>query len=316
MATDSFPAEGTDGFDVAQWADYFDANDGIINDYTGTSLGLTRISSGDIARYSPGEVLVAGYVLRVTSNTDLVVGTAAGTYWTWASYDPTLNVAGGGGAAAAAGPCRLGISTGAPDTGGGKQYVLLDRITRPASTALTATSVTVESFRRWVGPNLYMPAMPAPALTTPETAVVGFTYPAGTTIRTDLGNYQHRPQPSGGLGWTTPFTSFAFPATSEFVAVDAPALVVAEANRVALQGTLKRATGSNLSNGSNVALGTLPVGYRPKNVKRFICYGNGAGTSQVIAPVKVENTGLVTMYDPPNAVVFIDLSAINFSIGA
>lgn len=148
MTTTSYPAVGTGGFTELEWAEYFDGQDGILNDYAGTALSLTRIDAGNIARYSPGKIKVGGYVLEVTANHDLTVSTAAATYYTWVCYDPALNVADGGGAASAAGPCTIGISSGLPSTAGGKQYVLLDKIVRGASQALTAATVT--SLRRWM----------------------------------------------------------------------------------------------------------------------------------------------------------------------
>lgn len=149
MTTTSYPAVGTNGFTEAEWAEYFDGEDGIVNDYAGTGLALTRVAGTDTARYAPGKVRVGGYILEVTANHDLTVGTAAATYYTWACYDPALNVAGGGGAASADGPCTLGVSSGLPSTAGGKQYVLLDKIVRSASQALTAAALT--PLRRWVG---------------------------------------------------------------------------------------------------------------------------------------------------------------------
>ena len=171
MTTTSYPAVGTGGFTESEWAEYFDGQDGILNDYAGTALTLTRIDAGNIARYSTGKVKVGGYVLEVTANEDLVVSTSAATYWTWACYDPALNVAGGGGASDLLGPVRLGISSGLPSTSGGKQYVILDKIVRGASQALTAATVT--SYRRWVGE-----AVEWEGTLTPES--VESNYPRGT----------------------------------------------------------------------------------------------------------------------------------------
>lgn len=202
MTTTSYPAKGTGGFDISEWSEYFEGDNGIIGDYVGTALDLTRINAGEIARISPGKVRVGGYILEVTANHDLVVSTAAATYYIWACYDPALNVPGGGGTASSAGPCTLNISSGAPSTAGGKIYVLLYQIIRSASQALTAA--TVVDYRTWTGPTLHVPAVntiPAALLTDPETPPVGFAYPVGARIvHGSTTEYTHIKSASG-LKW-------------------------------------------------------------------------------------------------------------------
>ena len=202
MTTISYPTFGDGGFGIEKWAEFFEGFNGILNDYTGNSFNLTRIDASNTARIAPGQVRVGGYVLEVTANDDLVVSTSAATYYIWAMYDPTLNVALPGGAADPAGPCRLGISTGAPSTGGGKVYSLLYQIVRGASQALTAA--TVKDFRTWQGPTLHIPAgttIPAELLTDPETAVTGFQYPVGARfVSGSSAEYTHIKSTSG-LKW-------------------------------------------------------------------------------------------------------------------
>jgi len=181
MTTISYPAKGTGGFPIDKWTEVFEGENGILNDYDGTSCALTRIDAGEIARISPGQVRVGGYVLQVTANHDLTVSTTAATYYIWACYDPALNV---GTVASAAGPCTLGISSGAPSTSGGKVYTLLYQIVRSAAQALTAA--TVREFRLWQGPTLHIPGastIPSELLTDPITWPTGAgPYPIGTQL--------------------------------------------------------------------------------------------------------------------------------------
>lgn len=181
MTTISYPAKGTGGFPIDKWTEVFEGENGILNDYDGTSCALTRIDAGEIARISPGQVRVGGYVLQVTANHDLTVSTSAATYYIWACYDPALNV---GTVASSAGPCTLGISSGAPSTSGGKIYTLLYQIVRGAAQALTAA--TVREFRLWQGPTLHIPeasTVPSEFLTDPISWPVGAgPYPVGTQL--------------------------------------------------------------------------------------------------------------------------------------
>jgi hypothetical protein len=202
MTTISYPAKGTGGFTISQWTEVWEDSNGVINDYTGNSCSLTRNDASNLAQIGVGQVRVGGYILEITATHDLTVSTSAATYYIWACYDPALNVAGGGGAASAAGPCTLGISSGAPSTSGGKIYTLLYQIVRGASQALSAA--TVKDFRAWVGPQLHMPStstIPSELLTDPETAVVGFTYPVGARIVHGTGIEYTHIKSTSGLRW-------------------------------------------------------------------------------------------------------------------
>lgn len=326
MTTISYPAKGTGGFDVDKWAVYFDGYDGIINDLDTTSCALTRINTGEIARYSPGKIRVGGYILEITANHDLTVSTAAGTYYTWACYDPALNVAGGGGAASTAGPCTLGISTGLPSTTGGKQYFLLDKIVRAASQALTATTVT--SYRRWIGPGgLYMKAMPAGFLNyeiTFDIDLVGFgPYSAGTVMRVGQHDYVRQPEIGGtDMVWQSQSgrDSTAFPTNSPLSALGESPVYYIIGRHLYCAGVLRRTSGAVLnSTGSDVLLGTLP--FAPASTQRFACVGSGGRTvaAYVFGDSSGASKGQVYMNDPPTYVgntSWIDLSGINFQIGA
>lgn len=206
MTFTSYPAKGTSGMDISEWSAFFAGENGIINDYAGTSCALTRVDASNLAQIGAGKVRVGGYVLDITATHDLTVSTSAATYYIWACYDPALNVevGGPGGAASAAGPCTLGISSGAPSTAGGKIYVLLYRIVRGASQALTAA--TVEDWRVWQGPLLHIPAattFPTALTADPETAVVGFgPYPVGTRIVHGNGTEYTHIKSTSGLTWS------------------------------------------------------------------------------------------------------------------
>ena len=317
MATTSSPAVGVGGFTDLRWSEMFQADNGIINDYDGTTVALTRVNTGNIARYSFGYVRVDGYVLKILDPTDLVVPTAAGTYYTWVSYDPALNVAAAGGGASGDGPCRLGVSLGLPSTAGSKRYVYLDQIVRTAGQDLTAAVTT--SLRVWCGPSLQIEKLPAGA-SGGEWFVVEPNHAAtmGATLHVrDINMTFHRAMDGLNLIWRAESgVETTFPAPSSLVAFDSAAMMSRSGGRVFLRGTLKRSSGANLSNGNEVTLGTLPAGWRPSSVRRFLCYGNGVGTNQVLAPVKIGSNGAVIMYDPPATVTWIDLSQINFQIGA
>jgi hypothetical protein len=325
VTTISYPAKGTGGFDIDQWATYFDGYDGIINDLDTTTLTLSRINVGDIARYSPGKIRVGGYVLEVTANHDLAVSTAAGTYYTWACYDPALNIAGGGGEASVTGPCTLGISTGLPSTAGGKQYFLLDRIVRAAAQSLTAA--TVASYRRWIGPGgLYMKAWPSPLgsyETEAEVDLTGFgPYPVGSRMQVGQHTYVRQPEIGGTeMLWMSQSgrLSDAFPANSPLVAQSETPQYYIIGRHLYCQGNLKRSSGAVLNTGADVLLGTLP--FAPAEKRRFAVAGTGGRT--VVAIVHGEDTpateGNVYMTDPPTYVgnvSWIDLSGIHFQIGA
>jgi hypothetical protein len=316
VTTDSYPVVGSAGLNEAQWQTMWQPDDGIVGDYTGLSCNLSRINTGNIARIATGKVRVGGYILDITADHDLTIPTTGATYHIWAGYDPVLNTGGG----ATAGPCSLGFSAGAPSTTGGKAYVLLWTITRTASQNLADT--TYVDYRRWVGPSIQGPTLPAGEKATPRVLTTGFgPFPVGTSYyETTTGNLYRFTYAAGALKWAsiTDTTEVDFPFNSPLQAVDASPMMRKVAGEVMLRGTLKRTSGANLSSGSEVLLGTFPTGWQPSSIRRFICYGNGIGTSQVIAPVKVLGTtagdaaGQVWMYDPPNTVVWVDLSAIQF----
>jgi hypothetical protein len=202
MTYDSYPVQGSGGMSIGEWTTEWGGQNGIINDLTGTSLALTRIDAGNIARIAPGQVRVGGYVLDVTANHDLTVSTTAATYHIWACYDPALNVAAGA-------PCVLNISSGAPSTAGNKIYQLLYTITRGASQALTAATVT--DYRVWTGPTLHMPstsAIPAGILTDPVTAITGFTFPVGSRLIYGDGSEYTLIKSTSGLKWAGGYTSW------------------------------------------------------------------------------------------------------------
>lgn len=319
MTTISYPSLGVGGFAIDKWATYFDGDDGIINDYTGGSLALTRISSGDIARYSLGQVRVGGYVLEVTANHDLVVSTTAGTYYTWACYTPASNVADGSGNAIPAGPVSLGISSGSPSTTGGKQYFLLDKIVRTTGQALTAATVT--SYRRWVGPHVYMDALPVP-LTGQEVefdlVLTGFgPYPIGSVLSVrSIAETFDRLLSGGSVVWrarsmTAPV---ALPLRSGLVAnTDPPQYWMTAGGDVRFRGTVKRASGSNLTNGADVLLADLPAGFRPTVRERgpITAKKSGSGWDQV--NISVGSDGVMTLYDPDGFEVdWVDLSKYSY----
>ncbi len=324
MATTSYPAVGNNGFNEEQWEAMYGAEDGIICDYVGTACSLSRINDGDFARISAGKIRINGYVLDITGSEDLYcapvpAGQPNVVYHIAGMYDPDLNVPIAGTDPPQAdpdGPCRLIVSPGPPDTSGGQQYVLLDKIDRAPSQLIANSAVT--SYRRWTAPNIEVDVMPAGELASPRVAQLGFGPFARGTIayeRTTRNVYYLTLNDAGtGLEWrsvTNP-AELAFPNNSPLVAVDAPPRMRKVASEVMLRGTLKRANGQNLSTGSEVVLGTFPAGWRPANIERFICYGNGVGSAQVVAPVKVTTDGVVTMYNPPDPVVWIALSGIQF----
>ena len=324
MTTTSYPAYGTSGFGIDKWQTYFDSWSGIINDLTGTSLALTRVNTGNIARYSPGQIRVAGYVLEVTANHDLTVSTTAGTYYTWACYDPALNVADGSGNATAAGPCTLDISSGLPSTSGGKKYVLIDKIIRTTGQALTAA--TVNRLAPWVGPSLTIPAMP-PGLTVDDlqwtTALMGNDiYPLGSTLTVLSGTAApaerfHRTVNGSSVYWQS--ESVQDPTNlslrSGLVAFDTAPKYYTSGGLVHLRGTAKRSSGAKLNTGSDVIIADMPAELCPASIRRRVC--DAATTSGLHAQVsvKIGSTGEVAMYDTGTTnISWIDLSGISYAI--
>lgn len=208
MTTVSYPTRGTGGLDVADWTEHLQAGDGIVNDLTGTACSITRVDASNLAQIGVGQIRVGGYILEITATHDLTVSTSAATYYIWAKYDPAANAPDGGGAGTAAGPCSLGISSGAPSTAGGVIYTLLYQIVRGASQALTAA--TLKDYRVWVGPTIHIPTattLPAELQTDPEGPVTGFgPYPVGATLHHGITEYVHVKSTSG-LKWEATTTT-------------------------------------------------------------------------------------------------------------
>ncbi len=240
-------------------------------------------------------------------------------------YDPDLNVAQGDLTASPDGPCRL-IIAAELDTTGNDSYLLLYEIIRAAGQNLTDAAII--DYRRFCGSTIV-----APSLNGGPAAGLG-PYPRGTIalvggftgmdrlvrgIRTGSSFATGVTGEIGELEWfSLTSESLIFPAPGSLVSADGTsAYARREEGRVFLEGTLKRSSNASLSNGANVTLGTMPRGWRPAGgERRFICYGNGVGSKQVIAPVTVKSdTGAVIMYDPPAEVVWIDLSGINYRAG-
>lgn len=321
MTTNSFPAVGTGGLTDSQWSTMYGSRDGIIEDYVGNALSLSRLNTTNICQVAPGKMAINGYTLDVTAAHDLycapvVTGQPAVTYYIVGMYDPALNVADGGGARSATGPCQLLITTGNPDTSGGKVYVLLYKLIRTANQLLAAAALT--EYRRWIGPVVSQPDYPSDAPT-------GFgPFPRGTMmIQTDtdgvLGSVTISVRTVNDAGSALLWQSLTRPPGVEFeshqalVALDAPAEVVLEGSWVNLRGTLRRSSGTNLATGATVVLGTLPVGLRPGRTRRFSCLASPNN----YAGVYVALDGEVGMYDPPGTptVDYISLDNIRFRVG-
>lgn len=323
MTTTSYPRKGKNGgLSIAEWVTLAKANgDGIIDAYNDTTVKLTRISTGNIARYSPGKVCVAGYVLEITADHDLTVSTTAGTYYTWACYDPALNVADGSGNAIPAGPCTLGISSGLPSTAGSKQYVLIDKIVRASGQALTAA--TVSRLAPWVGPSLTIPAMP-PGFTASDlqwtTGLAGNdVYPLGSTLAVQAtGERFFRQLDAGGPFWQAESVQDTqdLPLRSGLVAFDtAPLFYTTGGSQVHFRGTAKRSSGAKLNTGSEVILADVPAGFRPPSIRRRVCDAVMTGGLHTQVSVKVELNGEVTMYDTGSTnIAWLDLSGVSYGI--
>lgn len=320
MATISYPAVGEGGPNTeAAWAKMFNGPDGIVNDFDGTSAGVTFISASNVARVTPCIISVDGYFLEVTSNEDVPVPTAAGTYDLCAMYDPTLNVEGVGGAASALGPCRLVCVASPPSTTGGKAYTLLRRLVRATANAAPTTTI----YGAHVGPNILVDGMPAAAKTDPETLIVGFRYPVGT-VAFDLSNgevYRKLINNDGGTYWRRGSMDgpYAFPANSPLQANAEAPFYYYTSNRamVHLEGTLKRSSGAALtSTGSDVLLGTLPTEACPKKKVRCAVVAkptSGWRTGQV----EVRTNGEVYLLDTAGQgydALWVDLSGVSFRV--
>jgi hypothetical protein len=293
------------------------SRDGIIEDYVGNAGALSRLNSTDTARVQPVKVAVNGYILDVTSAHDLYVApvvtpSPAVTYYICAVYDPATNVADSGGGRSTLGPVTLQVLTSLP-TAGGKVYYILYSMVRAASQLLSATALT--DARSWIGPTITTPAYMGEALQGPFAR-------GSVLIQTDAGKgtgdvsvrVYNGDNVNPGTVWqsTTRPPEIDLPTPAALVAADAFARYYMSHGRVWLRGTLKRNSGAALNNGSDVILGTLPEGCRPNSIRRFSC---SVGTSGYMVGVKVEATGVISMYDPApgvGSVSFVDLSSINF----
>lgn len=316
MTTTSYPAVGDGGLGADAWAATFGSRDGIVEDYGGTpgAFAMTLLNATDEAQFSAGKISNNGYTLVVPDGerVSLPAPTSGSkTYYIGSLYDPALNVALAGTDPPLAdpqGPCRLMAYDTTVDTSNGKRFLIQYQVTR---TSAALTSATVQDRRRWVGDSVieYDDGVGSDSFPANEG-----TYPRGT-LRIGTNRFLLRTvHPTNGtLSWIDPLLSgpFAFPAPSGLISRDAapsaPQYLRYAGSMVSCRGTLKRATGANLSTGSNVILGTMPVGYRPPFGCRFTC-----ATSSGWAVVAVGSDGVVTMNNPPTSCTWIDLSAITF----
>jgi hypothetical protein len=318
MATSSWPAVGDGGLSDDQWLSGYAAEDGIINDFhtSGTAAcSLTVNSTTNEVTISPGQVRVSGYTLDVESNTVLSCPTVGSTttYSIVAQYDPALNVADGSGDADPLGPVRLIITNTAVSTSGGKHNYTLYTGVRTVGQALSAVSWT--DHRKWIGPVMVGPNSTLNLTLTPVArgTLLIQTDAASTT---DLVNISVRTVNAGGtaLEWQSLLCPppVAFPVRATLVANESttPPEMVREGSWVNLRGTIRRSGGGNLNNGAPVILGDLPVGWRPTTGRRIACMGSGPN----FLAVNVGSDGIVSMYDPPVNVTFIQLDGIRFRV--
>lgn len=307
MTTVSYPAVGKNGFTETAWAKYFGSRDGVVEGGS-TSLNLALIDSGNICRIAAGSASVNGFRLDVTADHDLICPTTAGTYYIGVLYDPALNVADGAGDADPDGPCQL-VLVPTVDTTGGKAFLLLYSFSRASGQALSA--VTVRDDRHWLGGTVdwanSMTNPPVGEVATPR-GTVRFAYDVRKLFVRTL-------NATGVLAWLDLLNDgpFTFPSPSSLVSRDAAPSAVQYFRyagcMVKLRGSLKRSSGSNLSTGNDVTLGTMPVGYRPAFTERFPCKTSGTG-GQV--EVRVENTGAVVMTDNGDSFTWVNLSPVSY----
>lgn len=324
MVTNSYPAVGTGGLTETQWSTMYGGDDGIVEDYMVggiKSCELARFDSTDICRVGAGSVpsyvRVNGYTLEIPSAGEdlycapVVAPNPPVTYYIVAVYDPAMNVANGDGTRTLQGPVRLQILTTLP---AGKAYVLLYTLVRSPSQTLSQTAKT--DHRRWQGTTIETPLYSTITSGNPPAGVGPF--PRGSVVyQSSIGEYSVRTINATGdaLAWQslTSTPSRPFPAPSALIAYDVASAPIyySEGSRVFCAGALKRSSGASLSSGAgtDVILGTLPVGFRPGGVRRFICHGTGG----MALGVRVfPDTGQVIMSGPATDTVFCDLSSINY----
>jgi hypothetical protein len=323
MATTSYPAVGNGGLTATDWASMYGCPDGIVNDLSGQAFALTRINSGDIARLAAGIACVNGYFLENDGAYDLTVPTAAGTYWIAVMYDPDLNVADENGDASPLGPCRLVIDTPSFFTeADGRRFTLLYSIVRTVGQTLTAA--TVNNHRQHVGANLTVEKVAPHMLTIPETPLVGYQHPVGTSIfERSTGEVRRKiPNPSGGGtvwqrdAYRGPF-NFPHPASLGPVVPDeAPRYHLTDHVAVVrFEGSLKRVNGQPLTAGLDVILGTMPVQHRPAKQVRLSCVGKAASKWRNVQVTVRASDGAVVLYDPFDfEILWLDLAGIAYRL--
>ncbi len=320
MTTNSYPAVGKNGFTEVDWSAFFNAHDGVVESYTneGFTLALTRPNDTTI-RIGLGSARLNGFQLDVTDPQDLncPTVTTATTYYVGVQYDPALNVADGDGNANAIGPCRLIITT-TVDATGGKSFLLLYSFTRAANQALSTVVITPH-LKYQGGPSVDWPQ----SLGDPP--VGQFAQPRGTLrYANDTKQILVRTvDDSGTLSWNNAFNfgPFPLPLASSLVAQagtgTTPQYVRYSGNRISFEGRVARSNGNRLSTGSTVVLGTMPAGQRPQFVQSFICRCSGVG-NQVEVRINADGTtnGQILMTDPADPCDWVDLSGIDYRIGA
>ena len=322
MTTISFPAVGKKGFSESKWATYFDSFDGVVDGYAG-SLDYTPIETGSgLFRIATGMGSVNGFRLVVVVPEDLIVPAVSSltTFYIGIQYDPLLNVANETtGEADPLGPCRL-VLTANVDTSGGKAFVLLYSFTRAPGQAVS--SVVVADWRRPIS---------AVTIDWPDSManppVGNFNLPQAT-IRYARDNKRflvRTRNAAGALDWVDALNSgpFPLPLSSAFVAQSGtktvPQYVRYASNRISFEGRIERANKKSLSTGGPVVLGQMPVGSRPPFVRSFICRCGGVGNQvevRINSDASTPPDGQIIMTDPADSTDWLDLSGIDYRIGA
>lgn len=324
----SYPAVGLGGLTEEQWSKMHAAGDGIINDFDGTAWGIQIVSSNTVVRVGTANVTqyvrVNGYVLEQVGTVDLPIPPAVGTYFVTAQYDPARNVAGAPvapatiGPAATEGPVRIILSPSTHDITGNKQYTMIARLAR----TVVNGAVTILNYGQRIGDIFSVDVMPPAKIANPETPYVGWDHPLGSTCfeTTTHEVYIKRLAGEGGTYWQkqSRVGPFAFPAPASLVAqaADEPARYYLTNHRatVEFEGTLKRASGSSLTNGADVILGTMPEAFWPATQGRWSCAAKMPSRWNTVQ-VTIGTDGIVTLYDPAGFEIdWVDLSAISYRV--
>lgn len=321
--TGSYPADGTGGLTITDWSDYFNSHDGAVECYPSAALALTRIDAGSVCQINPGSVDINGYRLVISEVETLTCptpSTGTATYYIVAYYDPNLNVANVDDTAPRPlGPCRLALFS-ATDIGAalaGKSFVLLHQIVRSAGQALTA-AVATNHLKFIATASIEWPN------SQPNPPVGNYSMPRGT-LRAAFDTrrlYLRTLTDAGALNWLDLFNDgpWSLPLASSFVTrsgkTSIPQYYRFAGSMIGFQGQLQRTTG-NLSNGSTVTLGTIPAGLRPGFAVSFMCKCGGTNNfTQVQINSDSTTDGAILMIDPPSATTWLDLSAVQYKIGA